>query len=363
MRKKIWIDLDNSPHVLFFSPLIKTLENKNFKTIVTVRDYAQVIGLTKVFNIKCKIIGKHYGKNKILKSFGLILRAMQLMPIIYKEKPDIAFSHYSRSQVLAAKIFRIPTIVAYDYEYIQDLIFIHPTLYLVPEVVYENLIITKKNRYAYYPGLKENVYMNNNEVDSSIVKQLGIEKDDIVVTVRPPATEAHYHNKKSSKLFELVINNLIHEKKAKLIMLPRTKTQESFIRKKWASTLEAKKMKIPHKVLNGTDIIKISDMVISGGGTMIREAAAVGVPAYSFFCGKMGAVDHDLVRKGKLNIIESENDVKKKLKCIKKYDLKIEKTNENPTIDSIVHHVQNIVVYKEHSYQPVYNAGIKNDLE
>jgi uncharacterized protein len=346
MNKKVWIDLDNSPHVLFFKPLIKILENKNFSTIVTVRDYAQVVGLTEIYNIKCKIIGKHYGKNKFMKSFGLIYRAMQLLPAIYKEKPDIAFSHYSRSQLLAAKILRIPTIVAYDYEYVQNLIFIHPTLYLVPEVVYKNLVKLKNCRYVYYPGLKENVYMNNSPVDNSIVKQLEIEKSDVVVTVRPPATEAHYHNQKSSRLFEFVINYLVQNSKTKLIMLPRTKAQEKMIRKKWAPTIIENKMKIPQKVLNGSDIVKISDMVISGGGTMIREAAAVGVPAYSIFCGKLGAVDNALVTRGKLNMIMSENDVQKKLVCIKKRELKIYKTKENPTIDSIVGHVERAVKKK-----------------
>lgn len=352
MRKKIWIDLDNSPHVLFFHPIIKVLEKSNFAIIVTARDFAQVIGLTKLYNIKCKIIGKHYGKNKLLKSFGLLYRAMQLMPIILKEKPDIAFSHYSRSQVLTAKVLRIPTIVAYDYEYVQNLIFIHPTLYLVPEIVYKNLAKRKNRRYAYYPGLKENVYMNNNHVDSSLAEQLGIEKSNIIITVRPPATEAHYHNQESSKLFNLVINHLLKSSKAKLLILPRTKKQELFIRKKWSRHIGTKII-IPQKVLNGSNIINISDMVISGGGTMIREAAAIGVPAYSFFCGKMGAVDQYLVRKGKLNIIKSEKDVQKKLKCIKKNKLKINEIKANPTIDSIVHHVVNLVGYKNHSYEPV----------
>ena len=343
MKKKIWIDLDNSPHVLFFNPIIKVLEKNNFTIIVTVRDYAQVIGLAELYNIKCKTIGKHYGKNKLLKSFGLIFRAMQLMPVIYNEKLDIAFSHYSRPQVLAAKIFRIPTIVAYDYEYVQNLIFIHPTLYLVPEVVYKNFVKTKNCRYAFYPGLKENVYMNNNNIDTSIAEQLGIEKNDIIVTVRPPATEAHYHNQKSSKLFELVIDHLIQNSNIKIIILPRTKSQESYIINKWSYLIDQNKIKIPKKVLNGIDIIKISDMVISGGGTMIREAAALGVPAYSFFCGKMGAVDCDLVRKGRLNIIKSEKDVQKKLKFIKKNNLKLYETRKNPTIDCIIGHVENLV--------------------
>jgi uncharacterized protein len=203
--------------------------------------------------------------------------------------------------------------------------------------------------------------MNSNQIDHSIVKKLGIEANDIVVTVRPPATEAHYYNQKSSKLFEIVIDYLIQNSKVTIIMLPRTKAQEAYIKKNWAPQIEKKKMKIPQKVLKGSDIIMISDMVISGGGTMIREAAAVGVPAYSFFCGKMGAVDQDLVRKGKLNMIQSENDVQNKLKCIKKNELRINETWENSTIDSIVKHVENIVVYKDHSYKPVYKSIMKKD--
>jgi predicted glycosyltransferase len=75
---------------------------------------------------------------------------------------------------------------------------------------------------------------------------------------------------------------------------------------------------MPDKVLNGLDLIWHSDLVISGGGTMNREAAAMGVPVYSIFRGKLGAVDRYLSETGRLSLIQSRADVSAKIKVAKR---------------------------------------------
>ena len=341
--KNIWIDLENSPHVLFFEPIIKALKKQGFLVYVTARDYAQVSELVNLFKIESTIVGKHYGKNKFNKIIGLFIRSFQLFLTIYNKHIDLAFSHFSRSQLLAAKTFKIPTVVAYDYEYVQKLLFLKPDLFIVPEVLYKNSNLSMNKRYTYYPGLKENVYMQSFKFDNSLKKIFNINEKDILITVRPPATEAHYHNNKSSQLFELIIDYLLSDDNTKVLILPRTNEQADTIVSRWNKYIINNKIVIPHNAVNGIDLVNISDLVISGGGTMVREASVIDVPAYSFFCGKTGEVDKYLEKKGKLSIIRTPNDIKSKIKFVKKKKEKRKESIMNLTISSIINIINKLV--------------------
>src|SRR5213594_2434557 len=116
-KGKIWIDLDNSPHVPFFAPIIEELQKRNYSIMVTARDCFQVRELADLFQLNHKLIGRHSGKSKIHKVAGLCLRALQLIPTVLKEKPDLAVSHCSRSQLIASVCLRIPSLQMGDYEF------------------------------------------------------------------------------------------------------------------------------------------------------------------------------------------------------------------------------------------------------
>ena len=165
--KKIWIDLENSPHVPFFDPIIKKLEERGYEVFITARDCFQVCELANLHNFKYEKIGRHYGKNKALKVFGLLMRLMQLMPSIWREKPDMAVSHFSRSQMLLSALKRIPFAVIIDYEHTQWLPFVHPTYVVIPEAIPDGVI---KERVLKYPGIKEDVYALDFKPDPSVLK-------------------------------------------------------------------------------------------------------------------------------------------------------------------------------------------------
>jgi predicted glycosyltransferase len=125
-RQAVWIDLDNSPHVPLFAPIIKHYRDAGVEVIVTARDHSQTIDLIKQKNIgDFAVIGRHYGKNKLNKIRGLLIRAKQLASHIKRQsvKPSVAVSHGSRSMVLAAKWLRIPVVTMYDYEFNETTIF------------------------------------------------------------------------------------------------------------------------------------------------------------------------------------------------------------------------------------------------
>lgn len=294
--KTIWIDLDNSPHVPFFMPIIARLKEMGFAVEITARNCFQVCGLANRSKLKYRRIGKHYGKNIALKAFGTLFRAIQLLPVASKIKPDVAISHGSRAMNLAARTLNITTIEMTDYEFARDIPFIHPALLIAPEVIAVEGLVGGKTRVAKYPGIKEDVYVPFFKPDGSIKSELGIREAMTVVTVRPPATEAHYHNPQSEVLFAEVLNVLSAQDNVQMIILPRNEiTQTAWIQETWPHLIANKRVLIPNKVVDGLNLIWHSDFVVSGGGTMNREAAALGVPVYSIFRGKIGAVDRYLV--------------------------------------------------------------------
>jgi predicted glycosyltransferase len=314
---KIWIDLDNSPHIPFFHPVIRELERRGYSIVLTARDCYQVCGLADLFHLDCRVVGRHYGKNRYMKIIGALIRSCQLARFARKQRPDIALSHGSRAQIIAASALGIPAIVAIDYEHGQQLPFVRAALYMVPEVLAERNP-WPRGAVRSYPGIKEDVYVPSFRPDGSILADLSIDPAAIVITVRPPATEAHYHNPAGETLFSEVLEHFGAKEGVVLVVLPRSDSQADEIRRKWPKLLSAGKVIVPDRVLDGLNLMWHSDLVVSGGGTMNREAAALGVPVYSIFKGSIGAVDRYLAEKGRLILLDTPSDVRDRIRLEKR---------------------------------------------
>ena len=313
--KKIWIDLDNSPHVPFFAPILKEIEARGGSIMLTARDAYQVTDLVDLFKMQCYRVGRHWGKNKFMKVFGVLNRTARLIPLLLKEKPDLAVSHGSRAQMLASYLLGIPSIVIMDYEHAyQGLLWINSTWVICPSVIPDEALKKRKEQVLRYRGIKEDVYVPSFKADPTTRAKLGLSEEDLVVTVRPPATEAHYHRPESDVLFDGVIEFLSDRPGVKMVVLPRNARQDAELRHTYAQLLSSGKMIIPEHVVDGMNLIWFSDLVVSGGGTMNREAAALGVPVYSIFKGKIGYVDQFLSEQGRLVLLEDVPDAKEKLK-------------------------------------------------
>jgi predicted glycosyltransferase len=274
-KKKIWIDLDNSPHVPFFKPIIDELEKRGYSTMLTARRCFQVIELADKFHLRYTAIGRHHGKYKIIKGLGLLFRALQLTRALFRARPLLAISHGSRAQLIASKLLRIPSVVIFDYEHTGGIPLIRADWLITPEIIMNNNSLKyERYRVKTYPGMKEHVYVTHFKPDPTIFEQLKLPNNQRIVTIRPPATEAHYHNHRSEELFEAVVDFLVSASDYQIILLPRNDKQSQYIRKKWTHWCNNRKIIIPDEVLDGLNLIWHSDLVISGGGTMNREAAA-----------------------------------------------------------------------------------------
>jgi len=331
----IWIDLDNSPHVPFFRPIIRELQARAYSVVVTARDCFQVCGLAEQLDVKCKPIGRHYGKNPAMKLVGLGIRSVQLLPSVFGVKPALAVSHGSRSQLLAAKLLNIPTLQIVDYEFAKIWIGIRPSWVLTPKMIPDQAIQMDRERILKYPGIKEDVYVPSFVPVGGIRETLGVSEEEILVTLRPPASEAHYHSPESDQLFVATVSHLAKMTAVRMVVLPRTPRQGQAIAAAWPELCDNCRLIIPKQVVDGLNLIWHSDLVISGGGTMNREAAALGVPVYSIFRGTIGAVDHYLTDNGRMTLLESPADIMTKLSVKRRSRVSHCSPIQNATLKSV----------------------------
>jgi uncharacterized protein len=354
-RRKIWVDLDNSPHVPFFRPIIEELKKRNYDVLVTARDAYQVRELLEFYGVSARLIGRHYGKHKVLKGIGTCWRALAVTAGVRNEKIDLAITHGSRACVIACALLGIPDILLFDYEFAAKIPGIKPTWLMAPGVIADR---HKGNgaQIINYPGIKEDVYLSRFCPDYGLKGRLGIPPDDLLVMVRPPATEAHYHNPESEGLLKAAIDRFVSTPGTRILLLPRNKRQEADLRSAWAGAIASRQILIPDHVEDGLNLIWNSDLVISGGGTMNREAAALGVPVYSIFRGKIGAVDSYLADEGRLVLLETAEDVRTKIKAVHREPHKQRLSAENsPALETIVQNIISIVEFKTVASQSVRN--------
>ncbi|MGQ9852726.1 MAG: DUF354 domain-containing protein [Candidatus Oleimicrobiaceae bacterium] len=346
-KPAIWIDLDNSPHVVLFAPLVPRLEARGYRVVITARDCFQVCGLADRAGLAYRRTGRHYGRHKALKVVGLVVRALQLAPIVVHEKPVLALSHGSRSQMLVAAALRIPWVVMVDYEYVQLLPFLRANKILVPEVVPAARLRKYAHQVSTYPGIKEDLYVPFFRPDPRLRAQLGVSEREVLAVVRPPATEAHYHNPASDELFEAVIDFLGAHPQVRTMVLARSAQQEKEVKRQWPQLVAAGRLILPAEVIDGLNLIWHADLVVSGGGTMNREAAALGVPVYSIFQGQIGAVDRHLAEQGRLVLLGSAHELRAKINIARRQSAHTQKPMSRLVAEVVLEEILSTLRKKE----------------
>jgi predicted glycosyltransferase len=308
-KPRIWIDLDNTPHVPFFAPIIAELESRGYPLLVTARDAFQVCELADQYQLAYFRIGRHHGKNKLAKAAGLLRRASQLTGTVQRDRPALALSHGSRAQLMLAGALRIPSLLVDDYEHSSYPLTMKPDWMLVPDVIPVNSLPVKADRVLTYPGIKEDAYVPSFRPDDSLPAELGIAPGTLLVTARPPATEAHYHAPESESLFAAFMDRALTVPDLTVVLLPRNDRQRRHLETRHPEWFRDRRTIVPARAVDGLNLLWHSDLAVSGGGTMNREAAALGVPVYSVFRGNPGAVDRKLQEEGRLHFISCQEDI------------------------------------------------------
>jgi uncharacterized protein len=304
----VWIDMLNSPNVLFCRPLIEELHGRGYGTCVTVRDFAQTRQMCELYGLRHVVIGTHGGAHLAGKAANLAARVGQLLAFARHMRPDVVLTHNSYSQLVAARMLGMPSVTSMDYEYqpANHLAFRCAGAVFVPEAFDEAALGkcgASPAKVWRYPGIKEEISLAGFVPSPGYRESLGVPDDRVLVVVRPPARFALYH-RFDNLLFAAVLDHIIDVESAQVLILPRTPGQaEELLASRYAADVWV------GEALDGPNLIAAADLVVSAGGSMVREAAALGTPGYSVYAGMLGGVDQALEREGRLTIVRVPADV------------------------------------------------------
>jgi uncharacterized protein len=297
---KVWVDMTASAHVLVFRPLIRLLRERGDEVEITARDYAQTLQLLELHGLEATVVGRHGGRSRVGKARSLASRLRTLRKWAKSRDFDLALAHGSHELTMSARRLGIPSATTHDYEFAtlqHQLGMRAATKVVVPDSIPAERLArfgVRPPKLLRYPGLKEEYYLADFEPDPSVLDQLQVERDRVLVVLRPPPDVSLYH-RHSNPLFPQTLDYLGALEDAQAVVLPRTEEQRDYVR-----GLDLPSVVVPDRAVDAQSLIALADVVVSAGGTMNREAAALGVPVYTTYGGRLGGVDEELIRQGRL---------------------------------------------------------------
>jgi len=297
---RVWVDMTASAHVLVFRPLIQILRERGDTVEITARDYAQTLELLELHGMEHTAFGRHGGASRMRKLSSLLSRTRAMRKFGRRKKFDLALAHGSNDLALAARRLKIPAVNMFDYEFatLQHNVGCRPARRVI---VPDSIPPERLRRYGVgpdklfqYPGLKEEYYLADFEPDAGLPARLGLDPGRILVVVRPPPDVSLYH-RKSNPLFPQVLTHVGTQDHVQAVVLPRTNAQREYVR-----ALELPSVVLAEHAVDAQSLVALADLVVSAGGTMNREAVALGTPVYTTYGGRLGGVDEALIRERRL---------------------------------------------------------------
>jgi uncharacterized protein len=297
---RVWIDMTASAHVLVFRPLIEILRGRGDEVEITARDYAQTLQLLDLHGLQAEVVGRHGGRSRLQKARQMTHRLGALKAWAKGREFDVALAHGSHELTMTARRLGIPSSTTFDYEFAtlqHQLGCRAATKVVVPDAIPPERLQpygAKPPKLVQYPGLKEEYYLADFEPDRSLLDRFAIDPGRVLVVLRPPPDVSLYH-RHSNPLFPMTLDHLGRLENVHAFVLPRTEEQREFVRE-----LDLPSVILPDGAVDAQSLIALADVVVSAGGTMNREAAALGVPVYTTYGGRLGGVDEELIREGRL---------------------------------------------------------------
>jgi uncharacterized protein len=290
-----------SAHVLVFRPLIKILRARGDDVQITAREYAQTLQLLELHGLEADaVIGHHGGRSRTGKARAMFSRLRALRRWARPRDFDVALAHGSHELTMTARRLGIPSATTFDYEWAwlqHQLGCRAATRVVVPDAIPAERLArygAKPPQLVQYEGLKEEYYLADFEPDTAVLGQFDLEPARVLVVLRPPPDVSLYH-RHSNPLFPQTLDFVGARDDVHAIVLPRTEEQRDFVR-----GLDLPSVIVPPQAVDAQSLIALADLVVSAGGTMNREAAALGVPVYTTYGGRLGGVDEALIRDGRL---------------------------------------------------------------
>jgi predicted glycosyltransferase len=298
---RVWIDMTASAHVLVFRPLISIMRGRGDAVEITARDYAQTLQLLELHGLEADaVIGRHGGRSRTRKATAMSSRLRALRAWARGRDFDVALAHGSHELTMSARRLGVPSTTTFDYEwaYLQHQLGCRAaTKVVVPDAIPAERLArysAKPPKLVQYEGLKEEYYLSDFEPDASVLEPFDVDPSHVLVVLRPPPDVSLYH-RQSNPLFPQTLELVGRRDDVRAIVLPRTEEQREYVR-----AHELPSVIVPEQAVDAQSLIALADLVVSAGGTMNREAAALGVPVYTTYGGRLGGVDEALIRDGRL---------------------------------------------------------------
>jgi hypothetical protein len=300
---RVWVDCTAAAHPLVLRPIIERLRGEGHEVSVTAREYGQTVGVLRRLGIEHEVFGRHAGAGTAAKATAVGRRSAALARWARPRRFDLAVAHGSVDIAVVSGLLRIPLAEMQDYEFAglqRQLAFRVARRVLVPDAIpvaaMRRAGAAERKLYR-YPGLKEDYYLADLEPDDSVLGELGIDRDRVLAVVRPPPETSAYHAE--NPLYERLIARLAGESRVQAVVIPRTDGQRAALERR-ATGDQSRALIIPTTAIDAQSLIAFADLVVGAGGTMNREAVALGTPAWTLFSGRMGAVDRALIASGRL---------------------------------------------------------------
>ncbi|MGZ4359537.1 MAG: DUF354 domain-containing protein [Gaiellaceae bacterium] len=325
---RVWIDMTASAHVLVFRPLIELLRGQGDEVEITARDYAQTLQLLELHGLEATVIGRHGGRSRLGKARSLGSRLKQLHRWAKPRAFDVALAHGSHELTITARRLGIPSATTFDYEWAwlqHQLGCRAATKVVVPEAIPPERLASygvRPPKLLRYAGLKEEYYLADFEPDASVLEPWGLDPERVLVVVRTPPDVSLYH-RASNPLFPRVLDHLGAQENVHAIVIPRTREQRDYV-----DGLRLPSVIVPERAVDAQSLIALADLVVSAGGTMNREAAALGTPVYTTYGGRLGGVDEWLIREGRLTPVSDPHA----LELRKRPEEETERTRRDPRL-------------------------------
>jgi predicted glycosyltransferase len=293
---RVWVDLSNSPHVPLFKPVVRRLREEGAEVSLSVRDHAQTLALAHQAWPEVEVIGGSSPSSRVRKASAIASRALALRRFAATQAPDVALSHGSYAQIVAARLAGIPAVTMMDYEHqpANHVSFRLAKRVLVPNVFPDEALRrfgARASKIVRYEGFKEELYLANGRDGERTRAELGIGREAILAVVRPPPTGALYARSENQR-FDEVLSRLEQRDDVVIVLLPRNSEQRE--------RYSRRRVTLPEAPRDGVALLAAADLVIGGGGTMTREAALLGIPTYTVFLPRLAAVDAELMRLGRI---------------------------------------------------------------
>jgi uncharacterized protein len=307
---RVWVDLTNTAHVLVLRPLVELLERNGHEVTLTARPLSHTVELLADWGHPHVVLGRYGGDRRAGKALAAADRVARLTRFGRRRGFDCAIAHGSTDLPAACRILGIPNTTMLDYEWATLQHHVNcrlATRVLAPDAIPPDRLApygARPPKLVPYPGLKEEYYLAEFEPDPRVLDDLGIDPNRVLCVVRTAPSYAMYLRGSPDALLPRVLRRL-NEADVQTVVLARTPEQAHSV-----AALGLDRLIAPPRPVDGRSLVAFSDVLVSGGGTMNREAAVLGTPAWSIFEGRLGAVDEMLIREGRLHLLRDPAEVR-----------------------------------------------------